>query len=271
MKIFVKIIVFSFILNVLHISEVFPRAYDKDKDSKQLRSSHFVINYHKDVDYSHVNKIKNTAEKYYTIITQEFNLIRDEFWSWENRAKIFIAKDRDDYKTRFECPPWSGACVDYINKKIYTFPNHQQFESILIHELTHIIFREYVGTGQLPLWLDEGTACYVEDKYAKTKYKNSLFELKKRLKNDKYIKLTDLSNITGTNLKSYPDEDVRFFYLESFSIVNFIITKYGKRKFYNLKQALKKGYSFEEALAKKFYYLKDLDGLEKAWKKFYLK
>lgn len=271
MKILEKVIAFSVFLSVFSPCKVFPGAYDKDKDFKQMRSSHFVINYHKDVEYSHVNKIKNTAEKYYRIITQEFNLIRKDFWSWENRAKIFIAKDRNDYNSRFECPSWSGACVDYINKKIYTFPNHQQFEAIFVHELTHIIFREYVGMGHLPLWFDEGTACYVEDKYVSKKYKNSLFFLKKKIKNNEYIKLTDLSNITGEILKNYPNEDVRFFYLESYSIVNFIKTKYGNRKFYDLKQALKKGYSFEEALEKKFYGIKDLDDLEKAWKNFYLK
>ena len=68
-----------------------------DADFQQLRSDHFIIQYHKDVDPAYSRKTKEKSEILYSDITQEFNLIRENLWIWGNRAKVFIAKDKDDY------------------------------------------------------------------------------------------------------------------------------------------------------------------------------
>ena len=62
-----------------------------------------------------------------------------------NRAKILVAKYKDEYDKKNYCPEWSGACVDYQGKAIFTYPQQKEFSLILAHELTHVIFREYLG------------------------------------------------------------------------------------------------------------------------------
>ena len=245
-------------------------AYADQKEFRQLRSEHFIINYKEGVDSSYVRNIKSTAEKYYRVITQQFNFYRDKFWIWENRAKVFIANDRDDYLKSFNCSDWSAACVNYYEKIIYTYPDQNRFTPIFVHELTHIIFREFIGEGKLPLWLDEGVAVYMEDKYGYT-YGGGISFLKQKIKEDTYIKFSELNNITIGSLNSKSQEEVNIFYLESFSIINFIMKKYGKYKFANFLRMLKKGLGLEEALAKVFYDLKDLDKLEAKWKDYYQK
>jgi len=240
-----------------------------EPDYRQLRSEHFFINYHPDVKQDYVYKIKNKAEGFYRIITSEFNFTRNEFWLWENRAEIFIAKDRQDYLKRFNCSKWSGACVNYQKKLIYTYPDQERFVSILAHELTHIVFREFMGEGEFPLWLDEGISTYIEDKRGGGSYKKSLFLLEQSLKDGSYIKLSQLDKITSASLKNKPEEYINLFYVESFSLVNFLKREYGEYSFSRFLYYLRQGHSIEKALAKISYRLQDFESLEKLWKNFY--
>ncbi|MFH1519089.1 MAG: peptidase MA family metallohydrolase [Candidatus Omnitrophota bacterium] len=245
--------------------------YAKEKEFYQLRSEHFIINYKKGVDKAYITKLKNIAEKYYRIITQDFNFYRDKFWIWENRAKIFIANDRDDYLNSFNCSGWSAACVNHRAKIIYTYPDQEKFYTILVHELTHIIFSEYIGENKLALWLDEGVATYMESKYGSNNYASSLYLLREKIKDNTYIKLPQLHKVTIGSLNKAPSDYVDLFYLESFSIVNFIISKYGKYKFSQMLRWLRKGDEIEEALAKVFYNFNNFDKLEMKWKEYYQK
>ncbi|MCK4912256.1 MAG: hypothetical protein KAS05_00875 [Candidatus Omnitrophica bacterium] len=269
MKILVAVIVFSiFISSIGFESGGIPFVYAKEDGYKEMRSEHFIINYKKDVGNSYAKKIKDTSEKYYRVITQQFNLYRNKFWTWDNRAKVFIASDKDDYLESFKCSPWSSACVDYRNKVIYTYPDQEISTPVFVHELTHIIFREYIGEGKLPLWMDEGIAVYMEDKYGKT-YRNGIFVLKEHIANDTYIKFSKLNEVGVRSLNDREQDYINLFYLESFSIINFIMKKHGKHRFSNLLRRLKRGGSLEEALSKVFYDFKDLDKLEEKWKAYY--
>jgi len=261
LRIFAIAFVFSLLFSALPASG--------QQEYKQLRSEHFFINYHPDVKQDYVYRIKSKAEGFYKIITNEFNFTRHEFWLWENRAEIFIAKDRQDYLDRFRCSKWSGACVNYQKKVIYTYPDQKRFVPILAHELTHIIFREFMGAGEFPLWLDEGMATYIEDKRGGGPYRESLSLIKQSLREGSYIKLSELDKITPARLNKKPEEYVNLFYVESFSLVNFLKKKYGEYSFSRFLYYLRQGSSVEEALGKISYGLESFDSLEKLWKKFY--
>jgi len=271
MKILAVIIIFSIFISGIGFGlGGTSSGYAEEDGFRQLKSGHFIINYKENVDNSYVRKIKGTAEKYYRVITQQFNFYRDKFWTWDNRAKVFIASDKDDYLESFDCSPWSSACVDYHNKVIYTYPAQKISTPVFVHELTHIIFREYIGEGKLPLWLDEGVAVYMEDKYGDT-YRNGIYFLKEEIAKDNYIKFSKLNEIRVRSLNDREQDYINLFYLESFSIINFIMKKYGKHKFSNFLRRLRKGDGLEQALSKSFYDFKDLDKLEEKWKAYYRK
>ncbi|MBD3264641.1 MAG: hypothetical protein GF375_06035 [Candidatus Omnitrophica bacterium] len=239
-------------------------------DSRELKSEHFIINYDDSVQYSYAPGVKKTAERLYRLITQEFNLIRDKLWVWDNRAEIFIASGREDYLSRYGCSPWSTACVNYRQKVIYTYPDQSDFEPILAHELTHIIFREYLGRNNLPLWLDEGMAVYIEDKYRNGLYRKNLFILKDLIKEDGYIDFRHLNEITSSGLGGQPTDYAKIFYIQSYSIIYFIFQEYGKSNFSRFLWHLKNDKDVQSALSRTYYYLTDLEALEKRWKEFYL-
>jgi len=244
--------------------------FDQD-DYRKLRSAHFNINYHKSVNKSCIRDIKKTSEKFYRVITHEFHLVRDDPWLWENKAKIFVAKDQKDYVDKFNCPAWSAACVNYREKLIYTYPGQADFDTIFIHELAHIIFREYMEKSRFPLWLDEGMAVYVEDKYGKPSYRNNLFFLKDKIKKGDYIKFSELNKVTAKSLNGESSDYIKLFYFESYSIISFLKKRYRPHSFSNFLYYLKKGYNIEDALSNVFYHFPNLEELEKQWKKFYRK
>ncbi|MDD5194346.1 MAG: hypothetical protein PHQ96_01560 [Candidatus Omnitrophica bacterium] len=260
-----KHFIIIFVFNIFIASTVIAA----NQDSRELRCEHFIVNYSSSIDESYARSVGDIAETYYRDITQEFNLIRDNLWLWDNRAKIYIAKDKSEYCDKFKCPSWSGACVDYENKIIYTYPNQDKREAIFSHELTHIIFREYVGKGKLPLWLDEAAATYIEDKHSGG-YQRSLYILRNAITNNQYVKFSQLEQMNLSGADAVSQGSVNLFYIESFSIVFFLIKRYGRDNFYQFLYFLRNGYEFGEAMRKGFTSIKNIDDLEDQWKRFYL-
>lgn len=228
-----------------------------------MRSEHFIINYAEGTEDA-VYKVKDDAEYYYRSITQEFGFVRDKLWSWDNRAKIVIAKDKSTYLKEFNCPPWSGACVDYYNKVIYTYPFQSGFSLVLLHELTHIIFREYIGYNKLPLWLDEGMAQYMQ-------YRDSsqtgliASSIKKLIEEKKYIKFSQMNNIYSLSEK----DDPSIFYSQAFSMVSFLEERFGNGNFAQFLSYLRSNNNIADALRRAFRVLSDTERFEAEWKRFY--
>jgi hypothetical protein len=253
----VRIITLAFISIFLSISGYAQK-------TKEVRSEHFIINYAPEAE-EYVYKIKDDAEYFYRKITQEFGLIREKLWSWDDRTKILIAKDKEEYLKDFSCPSWSSACVDYRSRIIYTYPLQKDFASILMHELTHIIFREYIGYNVMPLWLDEGMATYAE--YRDTMQRQMLVSLTKKLiQENKYIKFKDINNTYTIASGS----DTSLFYAQAFSMVYFLKERFGRDDFSEFLSALHSGSNLDEALRKAFRVIENTESFESNWKRFYL-
>lgn len=252
----------SFLLFIFGSFCVFT-AYSKDTAFKELRSEHFIINYALESENS-VYKIRDDAEYCYRTITQEFGLTQTSLWSFENRAAIFIAKDRQDYLSQFNCPPWSAACVNYFRRIIYTYPSQENFSQMLMHELTHIIFREYIGFGRLPLWVDEGMATYIS-KRGSLEEQLAVTSIKQLISTNKYIQFSRLNSIyaLGTGI------DTAVFYEQAFSIIYFLRKRFGREDFAEFLSYLKSGSNIEEAIRRAFSGIGDMNALEEAWKRFY--
>ena len=151
------------------------------------------------------------------------------------------------------------------NKIINTYPDAPElFENVLVHELTHIIFREYVGFGSnVPLWLDEGVATFMEKKKKVYLLKRQLMQL------DKTDSLLSLKELTEINeVKTFSKEKAGAFYIQSFSLIYFLIQKFSKDYFAKFCYALKQGRSLERSLS--FAYdIRNLDDLESKWQSYF--
>ena len=227
-------------------------------------STHFIIYYQdKDIQEDFLNKIATYAENYYNSIANNLGFTRYDFWLWDDRAKIYIFKDHKSYTETTNQPAWSGGFASGHDKTITTYPQASGFfDSLLPHELGHIIFREFIGFNRrLPLWLEEGVAVYQEE----ARRWGSKPKVREAIAQSRLISLKDLNLMSASAINS--SNNVDLFYDESVSIVDFLITKFGKAAFNNFCCSLRDGKTLDEAINKNYPY-KDLDGLDWSWQNY---
>ena len=223
-------------------------------------SAHFIV-YYKDIPQDFVQTVGESAESYYNEIAINLGFNRERDWMSDQRIKIYIYQDDQDYVRNSQQYQWSHGAASAKERTIRTFPSaHGFFDSTLPHELGHIIFHDYIGFDvEIPLWFEEGVAMYQE----KAKRFGVNEDVLRALKNDEFISLTDL-----TNMRLYsdsPPERVQLFYAEAASVVNYMISELGEYRFVKLCRELKAGNSFIDAMKSSYVRFSDFQELNRAW------
>lgn len=232
-------------------------AVNADENWDIRKSTHFIVHYKfRDVYNDYVSKVITKAEGYYRAITNYLGFRRDDFWTWDDRCRIYIYPSQEEYQANTSTPEWSTGSVHIISKEIATHIKDEKFLNfILPHELGHIIFREFVGfSNNIPLWIDEGVAVLQE------KDRSGYLAIAKQIvQGKKCIPLENLSRI-----QDYSQIDPVIFYSESASIIEFLLEKFGRPKFVNFCRRLRDSKDWETALFKT-YPFSNLSELEEAW------
>lgn len=254
---------------------------------QQLNSEHFMIFYTTDERFA--REVADKAEKYYQQIANDIGYSRyADFWTWDKRVKIYIYPDHDSFLKATSQPSWSQGMADYKNKKIASYVWSRGFlESLLPHEIAHLIFRDFVGfKGEIPLWLDEGVAQWAElpkrnqfKNYARYLYQNSQLlsiedmmrlDIRRITEQDRlYIRTTRTKDKEAGVLFLSGDTLVSTYYLQSVSLVGFLIEKYGSDSFADFCRQLRDGKSLVEALRFAYpTYIRSLNDLEERWRQY---
>jgi len=135
---------------------------------------------------------------------------------------------------------------------------------LLPHEMTHVIFREFIGVNTpLPLWIDEGVASSQEKSYLSARMQLARDLVVK----NQYIKLEKLSEVSNLGENSVSPN---VFYSEAASLIVFLIREKGKDRFLDFSRALRDGTNWKSALLKTYNFL-SLEAMENEWKNFMLK
>ncbi|MBU2102267.1 MAG: hypothetical protein ABH865_06055 [Candidatus Omnitrophota bacterium] len=257
------------------------------QDWREHSTDHFIVFYTGSEKFA-VN-VAERAEFFYKKIATDLGYPRySEFWTWDRRVKIYIHPTRDSFQKATGQPSWSEGMADYKNKQIVSYAWSKGFtESLLPHEIAHLIFRDFVGfRGEIPLWLDEGVAQWAEE--AKRAELKAL--ARKLYDNDAILSLVDMMRIDLKNLKEVDkvyirstrlktgepgilfisgDQLVSTYYLQAVSLVGFLIERYGSASFADFCRQLRDGKSLEEAL--RFAYpthIRNLQDFELEWRKY---
>jgi hypothetical protein len=256
-------------------------------DWRELSGEHFKVYFNGDQNFA--KEVLEKSEVYYQRIATDLGYPRySEFWTWDKRVKIYIYPDHPSFLKATGQPDWSQGVAEYTNKEIRSFAWSSGFtESLLPHEIAHLIFRDFVGfQGQVPLWLDEGVAQWEEEPKRKAikamarQYfdNDSLLSLDDMMKldirkvtlNDKvYIRITRTKTGEKGTLLLSGNNLISTYYLQAVSLVGFLIEKYGSYSFADFCRQLRDGKSLEEAL--KFAYpthIRNLDDLENNWREY---
>jgi hypothetical protein len=235
----------------------------KDDNWLTTKSTHFIV-YYKNAPEDFLDQLIEKAEDYYDKIADDLGFRRRNFWTWSNRAKIYIYDDASDYQSATGKPAWSSGYAIPELKIIHTFPYAANFfDTILPHELGHIIFREFIGNDNrgIPIWLDEGVASYQEN----LKYRRAASLVKEAIKANKFIDLEELSSLNPQKIED--NEVVNLFYAESISIIDYLIKEFGKDDFIFFCQNLRDKRDLKKAIAY-VYPFRDLEELNYAWEKY---
>ncbi|MFH0985428.1 MAG: peptidase MA family metallohydrolase [Candidatus Omnitrophota bacterium] len=231
---------------------------------KEVRGDHFIV-YHGGDD-SFAGEVLRKAEQYYTKIGEDLGYERRSgFWQWDKRVRIYIYKNKEEFRKHSGRAGWSEGYADYTKKTIVSYEWKEGFlEALLPHEITHLIFRDYVGfQGEVPTWLDEGVAQWQEP--AKRKIVRST--MKFYLENARGFSLDNLTTIDIRNVSARPAVDI--FYIQAASLVDFLVTAYGSDNFIFFCRQLRDGKSIEAALP--FAYptqMRTIKELEEKWKAY---
>jgi hypothetical protein len=175
--------------------------------------------------------------------------------------KIYVYASTADLHGSMIFPQeWTGgaAFTEFGIIAIGISPDNLEWgKGALVHELTHLIVHQATFSPycSLPIWLDEGLAMYNEGKLGP--YLQAC--LGKAVSEDKLISVRSLcSPFSAEPEKAYLS------YAESYSLVEYLISHYGKDKMLNLLTLFKQGSSCDEALAEVYGF--DTDGLDSKWR-----
>ena len=237
----------------------------------ELKDTHFIVYFQEDRDNPLAQKILREAEKYYQRIGATIGFTRySNFWTWENRAKIFLFADQAAFLSETGQPEWS---IGYANKDSYaiigrmivTYRQEENFiDGLLPHEIGHLILHEYIkDPGRIPCWLDEGIAQLFET----GKMEQSLKIMRAFAAQDKFIPFPYLMH---WDIRQEQDPvKVTLFYAQSLTIVEFLIKQYGSDAFGRLCRNIRDGKPFEEALRSAYpTTVPTMAALEKKWLSF---
>ncbi len=132
----------------------------------------------------------------------------------------------------------------------------------IAHELTHLVIHQMTLNpyGGLPIWLDEGLAMYAEG-LPGPEFTSRLHQA---VIEDNLISVRSLSS----PFSAYAEEAI-LSYAESYSLVEFLIGKYGQAKMLELLNTFRQGSGYDEALEKVFGF--DMDGLDALWRDYLFK
>ncbi len=178
----------------------------------------------------------------------------------EKPVKIYIYTDAQDLQGAMIYPQeWTGGAA-FTRHGIIAIgiaPDNLNWgEKAIAHELTHLVIHQMTLNpyGDLPTWLDEGLAMYAEGAL------EPVFAayLNRAIAENSLISVHSLSS----PFSAYAEES-HLSYAQSYSLVEFLISNYGRGKMLELLNTFRQGSSYDGALGKVYGF--DMDGLDALW------
>jgi hypothetical protein len=181
----------------------------------------------------------------------------------EKPVKLYIYAKAQDLRGAMIYPQeWTGG-VAFTRYGIIAIgiasDNIHWGKRAVAHELTHLVIHQMTLNpyNDLPTWLDEGLAMHTEGVLGLeyTAYLN------KAIAEGSLISVRSLSS----PFSAYAGQSY-LSYAQSYSLIDFLISKYGQNKMLELLLIFRQGSSYDGALEKVYGF--DMDGLDTLWQDY---
>lgn len=215
------------------------------------------------VYYKTTEQAKQVAKRVEDTLARVTDQLEYTGLDWHrDKCKVFVF---DNAAAWDEFVKESGATTEWADgfaygplREIYVHAGDgkRMLDTVLPHELTHVIHREYVREGTpLPLWLLEGLACANEFAGKDRRFGMA----RSALATGKLIPLNHL-----TAFRNYPrGEAVGLYYAESLTLVEFILDRFGHEGLAQLHKKLRGTEEFDKLVKRAFKM--DYDEFERDW------
>lgn len=234
---------------------------------QEAKGNHFVVCYAQAKDRALAENTLSRAEEYYQKVASMIGYTRyARFWTWGDRVNIFLFPSRQAFHEATGQPSWSrgGAFQSEFSntRAIATYVEQPALlGEILPHEIAHLILTDFLGgLNVAPKWFEEGVAQLAEEN--KAKKADLVMRIAARMQT--YFSFTSLEFYDVS--KEGDAQKVDLFYLQSVSMVDFLIKRFGSEKFGLWCRQMASGKSFSEAF--RFVYGSYIDSwssFEKKW------
>ena len=222
-----------------------------------LEGPHFEVKYPADVDEAEARLVLNTAEKFYTPVSENYNFTPSK------KIPVIIYSSKEKLNRFFGWPAsesamgvyWSGVICVLSPKSWVESDNPKKIEDVFInsgpmaHEYTHLVV-DYLTRGNYPRWFTEGLAQYEEYKLTGFRFTESRGNLHQELYS--FDELTQ-------NFDYLPNQSLA--YRQSFAAVKFLADSYGEEAILDIMKVLSRGKSMNEALGN--FTVNGMEGFEK--------
>jgi hypothetical protein len=178
-----------------------------------------------------------------------------------SQARLYIYASSGDLQGAMIYPQeWTGgvAFTRYSTMAIGIAPNNIDWgKGAIAHELTHLVIHQMTLNpyNDLPTWLDEGLAMRSEGLLS-PEFSSSLAEA---IATGSLISVQSLCS----PFSAYAGEAI-LSYAQSYSLVEFLISSYGRGKMLELLNTFRQGSSYDGALESVYGF--DMDGLDSLWR-----
>lgn len=212
-----------------------------DAGAAELSSLHFIV---RGYGSEEVKQVSAAAEDDYGRIMVDTNL-----FSFMPRGlyEVLVYADQDEYRRKTRQPEWSGGVT--VGNAIYTYAG-PRMATTLAHEMTHLIFYEYMGRGTPGSnwmndlrWVNEGLAVYEEQKAAGP---GDLFGAVRSNMRQQPIPMDQMMTLAPATHNQYT---VSIWYAESESMVRYMIDRAGRLAFSQFLGRLQQGMTPDRAAA----------------------
>ena len=185
--------------------------------------------------------------------------VGSDFAYWPKYKLVVLIYSPEKFRQlREETPEWLGGQFD--GKIRVPLPSEQfdqaMVRNILFHEYTHALIHD-LTKGRCPVWLNEGLAEYE----GRTQASRPLHRLAQAYGAQQLIPWMELSDHISPALAA---EEVGLAYEQSYTIVAYLVNRYGFWRVRKLLQAIAGGQPWEDAVAEGFR--RKLPRLEADWK-----
>lgn len=229
------------------------RAAPEESNWHDTLSPHFHV-YHEDAFMP--GGFSLSLERFHGRLRFELGMFSP--WMSKERINLYLYHDLDSYAHgEFKPPPWSNGVSIYDKRivAVYDQPDREKLLQVATHETTHLLFESYWGEAHRspPAWLNEGLAM-VEEVAPEHPENSEWFRAMAQLPNKGYLPLDRLFGITPVTDLQNNKRKVQTWYIQSYSVVYFLLRKHSRLQFKSFCEKLRDGTPVQEALWSSYRY-----------------